>query len=159
MRFCLVMRRKGAPRAQSCMDAFRRALEDTGLDDLGFVGDAFTWRNNWHRVDGYVRERLDRAVANVSWRCLFPLYKIINGDPRHSDHMSVLAELNEQSLMVGDLGGVRTFRFEAAWLQEDDCVKVVEEAWNSACENGSCSVGEAIMGVGQTSAWRVENQN
>jgi hypothetical protein len=48
------------------MDAFRRALEDANLEDLGFVGDAFTWRNNWHLAQGYVRERLDRAVANVS---------------------------------------------------------------------------------------------
>jgi hypothetical protein len=75
----------GPARAPRCMDAFRRALEDCNLEDLGFIGDPFTWRNNWHVSSGYVRERLDRAVANVSCRCLFPLYKIINGDPRHSD--------------------------------------------------------------------------
>jgi hypothetical protein len=34
----------GPTRAQGCMDAFRRALEDANLEDLGFVGDAFTWR-------------------------------------------------------------------------------------------------------------------
>ena len=39
------------------MDAFRRALEDAKLGDLGYVGDAFTWRNNWHVADGYIRER------------------------------------------------------------------------------------------------------
>jgi hypothetical protein len=33
-------------RAQGCMDAFRRVLEDYELDDLDFVGDPFTWRNN-----------------------------------------------------------------------------------------------------------------
>jgi hypothetical protein len=32
----------GPARAQGCMDAFRRALEDANLEDLSFVGDAFT---------------------------------------------------------------------------------------------------------------------
>jgi hypothetical protein len=68
------------------MDAFRVALEDCELDDLGFVGDPFTWRNNYRCVQGYIRETLGHEVANVGWRCLFPLFRIINGDPRHSDH-------------------------------------------------------------------------
>jgi hypothetical protein len=38
------------------MDAFRHALEDANLSNLGFVGDAFTWWNNWHNANGYIRE-------------------------------------------------------------------------------------------------------
>jgi hypothetical protein len=68
------------------MDAFCVALEDCELDDLGFVGDPFTLRNNWRCLRGYIRERLDHAVANVGWRYMFPLFRIINGDPCHSDH-------------------------------------------------------------------------
>jgi hypothetical protein len=30
------------------MDAFRRTLEHSELEDLGYVGDPFTWWNNWH---------------------------------------------------------------------------------------------------------------
>jgi hypothetical protein len=41
-----------------------------------------------------------------------------------------------------------SFRFEAAWLQEEDCVEVVEKAWNSAFEEGKCSVVEAVKHVG-----------
>lgn len=33
----------GVARAQHCMDKFREALEDCGLDDLGYMGDTFTW--------------------------------------------------------------------------------------------------------------------
>jgi hypothetical protein len=139
----------GAARAPGCMEEFRRALEDTGLEDLGFVGDAFTWRNNWHLTVGYVRERLDRAVANVSWRCMFPLYKIINGDPRHSDHRPVVAILNEQSVPISDGPREPSFHFEASWLQEDDCIQVVEEAWNSAFDDGSDSMSAALAKIGR----------
>jgi hypothetical protein len=45
------------------MEKFRHALEDCGLDDLGFVGDTFTWRNHHHQAEGYIKQRLDRAVG------------------------------------------------------------------------------------------------
>ena len=47
------------------MDNCKKTLEECGLDDLGFVGDAFTWRNNSHDTSKYVRERLDRAVIRL----------------------------------------------------------------------------------------------
>jgi hypothetical protein len=47
------------------MDKFRHALEDCSLVVLGYSGDTFTWRNNNHTSDNYIRERLDRAVADV----------------------------------------------------------------------------------------------
>jgi hypothetical protein len=46
------------------MDKFKEALDDYGLHDLGFEGDVFTWRNNSHISEHYIRERLDRAVAD-----------------------------------------------------------------------------------------------
>ena len=49
------------------MDRFREALEECSLDDLGFAGDPFTWRNNSHTDAQYIRERLDRAVADGAW--------------------------------------------------------------------------------------------
>ena len=38
----------GVPRAEACMEGFRKALEDCDLHDLGFTGDPFTWRNHHH---------------------------------------------------------------------------------------------------------------
>jgi hypothetical protein len=128
----------GPARAQGAMDAFRRTLEHCELEDLGYVGDPFTWRNNWHLASGYIRERLDRGVANAAWRCLFPLHRMINGDPHHSDHRPISAEINAQACsMEGRGGGERCFRFEASWLQEEGCENVVEEAWNRAFEEGA----------------------
>uniref|UniRef100_A0A8R7JXL8 Reverse transcriptase domain-containing protein n=1 Tax=Triticum urartu TaxID=4572 RepID=A0A8R7JXL8_TRIUA len=136
------------------MDAFRNTLEGCGLEDLGFVGDPFTWRNNWHSLEGYTRERLDRAVANAGWRGLFPLHKIINGDPRHSDHRPIIAELNGMSDWYKHMAGPNVFRFEARWLQEEECGKVVEEAWNSAFQEGGRTVMEGLRRVGtELSRW------
>jgi hypothetical protein len=139
----------GPARAPGCMESFRKALEDTRLDDLGFVGDVFTWRNNWHVADGYIRERLDRAVANVQWRCLFPLYKIINGDHRHSDHRSVSAILSDQAMPRSSIVDEPGFRFEAAWLHEEECAEIVENAWNTAFEEGECLMADAVKLVGR----------
>jgi hypothetical protein len=55
--------KQGVPRPQVFMDKFQEALEDSGLDDLGYSGDTFTCRNNCHTAVGYIRERLDRAWA------------------------------------------------------------------------------------------------
>jgi hypothetical protein len=41
------------------------------------------------------------------------------------------------------------FRFEASWLQEEECEKIVEEAWNTAFEEDGMVVNEAVAGVGR----------
>jgi hypothetical protein len=82
----------GVPKPQWRMDRFREALEFCELDDLGFNGDTFTWRNNSHSAENYIKERLDRAVASEGWRQRFPAFKVTNGDPRHSDHRPVIVD-------------------------------------------------------------------
>jgi hypothetical protein len=52
----------GNIRPQRCMQGFRDALNDCNLDDLGYVGDMFTW----HR--GRMRERLDRVQVTKLWQ-------------------------------------------------------------------------------------------
>lgn len=126
----------GSQRSESLMHNFRDALEECDLHDLGFVGDAFTWRNNHHDVQMYIKERLDRAVANGLWRSRFPLVRVINGDPRQSDHMPVILETGGR----GREEWVRPMeilkKFEARWLEEEDCGMKVEEAWTAALEDG-----------------------
>lgn len=64
----------GAVRPQSCLDRFKGALEAYDLQDLGFAGDVFTWRNKQTKGDTHIRKRLDRAVANMEWRVKFPFF-------------------------------------------------------------------------------------
>jgi exonuclease III len=104
----------GTPKPQAQMDRFREAIEFCELTDLGFMGDIFTWRNHSHRHDHYVKERLDRAVANIEWRYIYPAMKIINGEPRHSDHRPLILDTNCTPVPTPSFDHV--FRFEAAWL-------------------------------------------
>ena len=47
------------------MAAFREALLDCSLQDMGFTGTEFTWSNNRENGD-LVRVRLDRGVADAA---------------------------------------------------------------------------------------------
>lgn len=132
----------GALRAEFLMENFRKALEDCDLHDLGYVGDVFTWRNNHHNASTYVRERLDRAVANTAWCCKFPLVRVINGDPRHSDHRPVIVEVGEREVRQWDGPREVLRKFEARWLEEEDCVARVEEAWGAAMLGGGSNILE-----------------
>ena len=53
------------------MNNFRSTLLHSGLIDLGFTGNMFTW-NNGRGGDDFVQLRLDRACTTVEWRSLFP---------------------------------------------------------------------------------------
>ncbi|XP_073355407.1 uncharacterized protein [Aegilops tauschii subsp. strangulata] len=55
----------GAPRNQGYLDRFKDALECCELGNLGYVGDTFTWRNNSHTAENYIKERLDRALNRL----------------------------------------------------------------------------------------------
>ena len=62
------------------MQSFRDALSDCNLEDMGYIGDIFTWRR------GRICERLDRAVCVPRWAILFPLAAVVNEDFGKSDH-------------------------------------------------------------------------
>ena len=52
------------------IDAFREALENCQLEDLGYKGYPYTW-NNKRPGDANTKMRLDRAVATKPWRDKF----------------------------------------------------------------------------------------
>lgn len=61
----------GRSRNLSQMDSFLSALVDCNLGDLGFKGSKYTWRNK-RESDSFIKERLDRALANPGWCSKFP---------------------------------------------------------------------------------------
>jgi hypothetical protein len=79
----------------------------------------------------HIQERLDRDVDNTEWRMKFPLVHVKNGDPFHSDHRPVVVQ-TERFQEPTSGGGPKAFRFEASWLQEADCRKIIKEAWRCA---------------------------
>jgi hypothetical protein len=122
------------------MERFRNTLEDCGLEDLGCVGDIFTWRNHHYRAAEYIKERLDRAVACNEWRGFFPLVRVINGDPRHSDHRTITVDCGEKERCSSCFAHDVLPKFEAKWLEEEGCWEKVESAWTEAMEAGDANV-------------------
>lgn len=53
----------GQLQCEKLMQNFRDALNRNYLKDLGYVGDSFTWSNK-HDDETFIKEQLDRAVAN-----------------------------------------------------------------------------------------------
>uniref|UniRef100_A0A803P2D8 Reverse transcriptase domain-containing protein n=1 Tax=Cannabis sativa TaxID=3483 RepID=A0A803P2D8_CANSA len=54
---------------------FRRMVNRAGLVDLGFQGLGYTWskgRNSSSQGGGVKRARLDRGLASIDWRIMFP---------------------------------------------------------------------------------------
>jgi hypothetical protein len=76
----------------------------------------------------YIKERLDRAVATEEWCAYFPYYKVINGDPRHSDHRPIIIHVERGHTPTQRKTVNGPFRFEAKWLEEENCEEVVRNA-------------------------------
>uniref|UniRef100_A0A8R7TP82 Endonuclease/exonuclease/phosphatase domain-containing protein n=1 Tax=Triticum urartu TaxID=4572 RepID=A0A8R7TP82_TRIUA len=146
--------KKGGPaRAQSQMEGFRLALVDCGLKDLGFIGDKYTWRNH-SDASRYIKERLDRAVGSRSWCARFPHCKVVNGDPRHSDHRPVTIHIKGVVGAQKFRRRAHNFRFEARWLQEEDCEAIVNNAWAKAKRRGETTIqGMLSMVAGDLKNW------
>ncbi|KAJ1283965.1 hypothetical protein BS78_03G168000 [Paspalum vaginatum] len=130
----------GLPRADFCMERFRNTLEDCRLKDLGCEGDIFTWWNHHHEARSYIKERLDRAVACNEWRDTFPLVRVINGDPQHSDHKPITVDCGDKENLDGCFVRDVSPKFEATWLEEEGCWRQVENAWAEALEAGDANM-------------------
>ena len=94
----------GLPRPPKQMEDFRQALLHCGLNNLGFIGIIFTWRNG-RPGRAFVQERLDRACANTEWREIYPFARVHHLHVAYSDHEPILIILQHRKshrLQVGD---------------------------------------------------------
>ena len=111
------------------MAAFREALLDCSLLDLGYVGPAFTWSNNRLHSD-LVRARLDRGVANSQWTQLFPSAQVQHIPVACSDHMGIVIDtMMGHHVQNNPRRRKRLFRFEKKWIREAGCEQVIKDAW------------------------------
>jgi len=102
---------------------------------------------NSHTKNLYIRERLDRAIADEDWRAKFPNFKVINGEPRHSDHRPVIVVLENPPTEPRGGASPRPFRFEAGWIQEEQCAAIIENTWKLTTECRAGRVGDAVREV------------
>ncbi|XP_019156592.1 PREDICTED: uncharacterized protein LOC109153209 [Ipomoea nil] len=106
------------------IEGFNDALCDCDLVDLGMTGAKFTWEKG-RGTEDWVEERLDRAVATMDWMEIHDTVQVKNIYTNSSDHCALLVDVRKGPERVA----MRKFRFENAWLLEEGCAKVVEEAW------------------------------
>ena len=114
-------------RSLTQLAAFREALSDCCLNDLGFQGPEFTWSNR-RTNDDLVRVRLDRGVSNSAWSTLFPHPWIAHMIVNNSDHMGLLLDTLLRPIVSNHRRHL--FRFEHSWLKEDGCENTIQTAWD-----------------------------
>ncbi|VFQ90108.1 unnamed protein product [Cuscuta campestris] len=119
-------KRGPSPHPDCLLQGFGDALENCGLEQVPFVGYPYTWERG-KGTDAWVEEKLDRAVANESWTCVFETTKVYNCLVRSSDHSALFLDIFDRESLT--FSGQRRFRFEMAWLLDEGCRGVVEESW------------------------------
>lgn len=123
----------GALRRDSQMAQFRVPLENCGLSDLGYKGSKFTW-TNCHQDETFMKERLDRAVVNKAWCEMNSNYEVQVLAAKSSDHKPLLLRFFDAN--AGLPNYYKSFKFEASWLADGECMDVVNEAWGMDVSGG-----------------------
>lgn len=108
------------------LDRFRQAIHRYGFQDLGFIGTPFTWLKT-DRVEGRMKIRLDRALANNAWRLLFHGATVHHISMSTSDHSMLSLRLKDDR--HSRQKDKKLFRFEEMWLSDPRCSEVVQESW------------------------------
>ncbi|XP_042972814.1 uncharacterized protein LOC122304621 [Carya illinoinensis] len=111
------------------MEVFREALEFCSLMPIQTRGSKFTWANN-RRGRNFTKERLDRALVNLSWQeisrdswcSVEPAVKL--------DHSPLALSIKKQGSHGYPEG--KCFRFETAWILKENCAQTIKEAWGKA---------------------------
>jgi hypothetical protein len=109
---------------------FREAVQHSGLIDLHLIGYPFTWVKGRGGQD-MKEERIDRAMATQAWCEVFHLHQLHNVVSHRSDHFPILLKLHE----IPRRKVIKEFRFENAWLMEDDFADVVVEGWERSLDS------------------------
>lgn len=86
---------------------FCEAVCDCKLQDLGFLGNLFTWVTS---RSGGIKERLDHFLATDLWNDLFPNFVVCHLNPYNSNH--VLIDLSIKNRVSPHHSQPSSFHFE-----------------------------------------------
>lgn len=107
------------------MENFRKTLATCHLEDLGYIGPNFTWCNK-QAGSQFIKERLDRVLANPQWQDMHPCRCVTVLALCSSDHVPV------HVCFSGRRGrnrrALRQFRYEVAWNKKD-VEHVIKKVW------------------------------
>ena len=107
------------------MEAFQTTLEDCKLMDLRCRGQKFTW-NNGREGKEFIKERLDKVVANEAWCNVFPKVDINVKEELSSDHCPIFVTLHDEFKRRRQ---PHIFRHEARWAREENYSEVIKTSW------------------------------
>jgi hypothetical protein len=130
------------PRPESQMRNSREALEVCELIDLSFSGFAYTYENK-RGGSANVQVRLDRAVADNSWRNLFAEARVVHKVTPCSDRCAIVLECIKEEFQ-----GPRPARryYEVMWERDSSLPERVATAWEEA--GPKHNLGEVKKGLG-----------
>jgi hypothetical protein len=99
------------PRSEWQMENFREGLSDCELTDIVFTGLPYTYDNK--RVSSAnVKVRLDRVVADTTWRDLFGDADLLHLVSSRSDHCPLLLQVKREQW---DGNRTMIFCYEIMW--------------------------------------------
>lgn len=125
------------PRENRQIENFRKFIDENGLLDMKLNGCRFTWSNN--RLEGHVRERIDRMMCNAAWQLMFLDATLAAIPPIGSDHTPMIL----QPLQEGNRRQ-RRFFYEEFWEQHEDLPNIILGSWSN---NPGMSITEKINNV------------
>jgi hypothetical protein len=106
---------------------FQSALEFCELTYLDYKGPKYTW-TNCRDGKNFIKEKLDRGMANSGWRDLYPDATIEVKAVTTSDHAIQVVHVFGHKVKQAR---VRRFRYEACWAEEKGYQEAFLKAWNT----------------------------
>lgn len=119
----------GSARKSTQMNSFRQAIDDSGLNDLGFCDNPYTWSKGCS-PETRIAERLDRALASVHWSNLYSNTVVYHLPSSHSNHIPIMIATTSDMVLAD-----RKKRFEEMWVTNEECRKVILDTWNSELQH------------------------
>ncbi|KAA3480376.1 reverse transcriptase [Gossypium australe] len=116
----MMHKKRGRLRLERNIRAFRYALQDCDLSDLGFSGRWYTWKRG-RLSNNNIRERLVRGVATTTWWDMFLYYT-------HSffDHCLVVVDTVAIQRPSSNMTFTQ-FKFDASWCLEETCEEEIRQ--------------------------------
>ncbi|WMV45632.1 hypothetical protein MTR67_039017 [Solanum verrucosum] len=102
---------------------FITIIEASGLMDIGYSGQHYTWCNQ-RAAEAKVWKRLDRAMVNDKWLELMPQTTITHLPSIGSDHCPLLMEMEARSKHR-----VKYFKFLHCWTENVNFLDIVKGCW------------------------------
>ncbi|XP_075638478.1 uncharacterized protein LOC142610516 [Castanea sativa] len=125
----------GTSKPLAPMMTFKETLLHCGLEDLGYHGYPFTWRNG-RPGEAFIEVRLDRVCASTEWQRHFPSAKVSHLQVSYVDYDSILFD-TQCCAQHARARCKRLYQFKEQWVAHQGCEEVIRETWNYHLPKGS----------------------